>query len=125
MKIERFEDIRAWKETRELVKRIYEVTDGQAFQRDYSLRDQIRRAAVSIMGNIAEGFDRQSNREFVRFLLIAVSSASELKSHLYVALDQKYIDEESFREIYDRATMVGKLINGFIGYLRKKKVKSD
>lgn len=73
--------------------------------------------------NIAEGFDRQSNREFVRFLLIAVSSASEVKSHLYVALDQKYIDEESFREIYDRTTIVGKLINGFIGYLRKKKVK--
>lgn len=73
--------------------------------------------------NIAEGFDRQSNREFMRFLLIAVSSASEVKSHLYVTLDQKYIDEESFREIYDRTTIVGKLINGFIGYLRKKKVK--
>ena len=121
MKIERFEEIQAWQEARKLTKKIYDLTNQLPFRRDVKLCGQIRDASVSIMGNIAEGFDRQSKKEFIRFLDIASSSGSEVQSHMYVALDQKYISDENFQETYTQARKTKSLINGFIAYLKGKK----
>ena len=118
MKIKQFEEINAWIEARKLTQRIYEITDEATFAKDFGLRDQIRRASVSIMANISEGFDSQSNDEFIRFLIYARRSSSEVQSHLYVALDQKYISQEIFNELYDKSIYTSKLINAFITYLR-------
>ena len=119
MKIERFEDIEAWKEARKLVNMIYNISEEGQFSKDFSLRNQIRSASVSIMSNISEGFDRGTNRELIQFLVIARASASGVKSQLYVALDRKYINAEGFQEIYDQATRIISLIDGFIRYLKK------
>jgi len=118
MKITRFEDIEAWKEARELVKLIYRVIkNNENFKRDFRLINQIQSAAVSTMANIAEGFARRSNKEFVQFLFISKSSAAEVQSHLYVALDQTYINEKEFNQMYEQAEKVSKLTSGFIKYL--------
>lgn len=119
MKIERFEDIEAWKEARNLVNMIYDVSNEGLFSKDFSLRNQIRGASVSVMSNIAEGFDRGTNREFIQFLIVARASASEVKSQLYVALDGNYIHQNKFDKIYQQATKVISLIDGFIRYLKK------
>ena len=96
-KFERFEDILAWKKARELVGEIYEITGDGKFTKDYGLRDQISRASVSIMPNIAEGFARRTNREFSQFLFVAHGSAAEVQSALYVALDLKYVSDDTFK----------------------------
>ena len=121
MKINKFEDIQAWKEARELTKEIYALTKKPTFSRDYGLVDQIRRAAISIMANIAEGFDSNSDAQFISFLSYSQRSASELQSHLYVALDQSYILENKFNELYNRIEKIKRLIGGFIKYLKTKK----
>jgi four helix bundle protein len=120
MKIEKFEDIEAWKEARELVKEIYSYFSAN---KDYSFRDQIQRAAISIMSNIAEGFDRGSNKEFIQFLIIARSSVSEVKSLSYAALDIAYINENTFSRISERCRKLTSLLNGFIRYLRNSSRK--
>ncbi len=117
MKIEQFEEIEAWKEARKLVNRVYGVCSVNEFKKDYSLVDQIRRAAISVMANIAEGFARKGNKEFIQFLFIAKSSAAELQSHLYVALDQKYINEDTFGELYQDADKIQRQLSNFIKYL--------
>ena len=121
MGIERFEDIEAWKAARELSQEVYKITAQGQFTHDYGLRDQIQRAAVSIMANIAEGFDGRSNREFIQFLGYAFRSATEVQSHLYVSLDQGYINEDQFDKMYQRTVAIKKLINGFIRYLKSAK----
>ena len=121
MKIERFEDIQGWQEARTLTKKIYELTNKSPFKRDRGLCNQIQKASVSIMANIAEGFDRQSKREFTKFLYYVSGSASEVQSHLYVALDQNYITGEVFEETYKQAQKTKSLVNGFIKYLKGKK----
>jgi four helix bundle protein len=118
MKIERFEDIQAWQKARELVKSIYQVTSEGNFARDYGLKDQIRRASVSIMSNIAEGYARQTNKEFNQFLHIALGSVAEVQSQLYIAQDLNYISKEEFGRIYELASESARLITGFIKYLR-------
>jgi four helix bundle protein len=117
--IERFEDIVAWKKARELVHEIYTVTNDGKFGRDFGLKDQIRRAAVSIMLNTAEGFARKTNREFNRFLFIAHGSVAEVQSALYVALDQNYISESSFILLYEKCAEVSRILSGLIKYLRR------
>jgi four helix bundle protein len=121
--IERFEDIDAWKEARRLSADTYTETRARSLRADVSLQDQLRRASVSIMANIAEGFDSGSNREFLKFLSYALRSGSELQSHLYVALDQDYISPEVFQRLYDEARSVKNLIGGFRRYLRTRAVK--
>lgn len=121
MEIKRFEDIESWQVARKLTTSIYALSQSSSLGKDFGLRDQLQRAAVSIMANIAEGFDSRSDAEFVRFLSYAYRSATEVQSHLYVALDQEYLDEEAFSQIYDKATTVKKLLNGFIRYLKNKK----
>jgi four helix bundle protein len=121
MKIEKFEDIQGWQEARNLTKIIYELTRKLPFRRDQGLCRQIQEACVSIMANIAEGFDRQSKKEFTKFLYYSSGSGSEVQSHLYVALDQEYISGEDFTGAYNQARKTKSLINGFIAYLRGKK----
>ncbi len=123
MKIERFEDIQAWQEARKLTKKIYDLTKRSPFRKDLKLCAQIQDASVSMMSNIAEGFDRQSKRDFIRFLDYASSSGSEVQSHLYVALDQEYISEDEFQEAYRQAKKTKGLVNGFMLYLKGRKKK--
>jgi four helix bundle protein len=118
MKIERFEDIEGWKKGRELVRTVYGYARRPDFSKDYGLKDQITRAAVSIMNNVAEGFDGGSNAEFSRFLVYAQRSSTEVKSCLYVALDNGYISDSEFRHAYDLAAETNRLIGGFIKYLK-------
>jgi four helix bundle protein len=117
-KIEKFEDIEAWQKARELKKAIYASSNDSAFARDFGLREQIRRASVSIMSNIAEGFGRGGNKELIQFLFIAKSSAAEVQAQLYVALDAGYLDKEKFQELYDLSNNTCRLIGGFIRYLK-------
>ena len=119
MKITRIEDIESWKQARELTARIHRASSAGAFRRD-SLRDQIQRASVSIMANIAEGFGRNGKAEFTRFLTIARSSSVELRSHLYVALDLGYVALEEFDELYQKAQSIENLICGLTRYLRSE-----
>ncbi len=117
-KIERFEDIEAWRSAREIAQQVYRVTGSGTFARDFGLRDQVQRSAVSIMANIAEGFDSGSNKEFIRFLGYALRSATELQSHLYVTLDQGYLDQQKFNTLFALTTKCKNLISGFTRYLR-------
>lgn len=120
MKITRFEDLECWKEARKLANMVYNaVRNNKPFHNDYRLKDQIIGAAVSVTGNIAEGFVRRSNKEFTQFLFISVSSAAELQSHLYIARDQAYITTETFDNIYGQAEKTSKMISGLITYLLK------
>ncbi len=120
-RIGRFEDIEAWKKARELVKAVYETTAQGGFSRDFGLRDQIRRAAVSVMSNVAEGFERGGNKEFRQFLSMAKGSAGEVKAQLYVSLDAGYITQDDFKELYSLAEETGRLIGGFMRYLAESK----
>lgn len=118
MKIERFEDIESWRGGRELTREIYRATRGAAFSRDGSLVDQIRRAAVSITSNIAEGFERGGDKEFIHALSMAKGSCGEVRSQLYVALDVGYIDQTQFDELSGKSLAVSRLIGGFMKYLQ-------
>jgi four helix bundle protein len=118
--IERFEDIIAWQEARKLCDDVYSLTRKASFKNDYSLRNQIRRAASSVMLNIAEGFARRSDNGFKHFLYIARGSSAEVQSVLYIALDQKYITSEEFSRLYEKSNEVSRIITGLIKYLREK-----
>ncbi|NNE97656.1 MAG: four helix bundle protein [Pyrinomonadaceae bacterium] len=124
-KIEKFEDIKSWQLARKVSNRIYEVSKTGEFARDFALRDQMRRSSVSIMSNIAEGFEREGNKEFINFLTIAKASCAESRSQLYLALDQKYLTQEQFNEIYRELNEVGNLLGGFIKYLRNSDLKGS
>ncbi|MCS7263960.1 MAG: four helix bundle protein [Armatimonadetes bacterium] len=113
----RFEDLEVWQEARELVRKIYALTGTMQFNRDNILRDQMRRAAISVMANIAEGFGRKTNRDFAKFLTQARGSASELQSHLYFALDQDYIEEKTFQQIYEKCDHISRMLQRLITYL--------
>ncbi|MGA2659562.1 MAG: four helix bundle protein [Verrucomicrobiota bacterium] len=122
-KIERFEDIIAWQKARQLTREIYACTRAGLFARDFGLRDQIQRASVSTMSNIAEGYERGGDKEFIQFLSNSKGSCSEVKSQLYVALDQRYILPAAFDGLYAAADEVGKLVNGFMAYLRESQLR--
>ena len=119
----KFEEIEAWQKARELTKRIYKISRATSFARDFGLKDQIRRASVSIMSNIAEGYDRSGTGEFIQFLATAKGSAAEVKCQLYVALDQSYIDQRTFVELTSLAAETGNMIGGLINYLRRSGLK--
>jgi four helix bundle protein len=120
MLITKFEDIKAWQGARVLVKDIYRATAEGAFARDFGVRDQIRRATVAIMSNVAEGFERGTEREFRQFLFIAKASAGEVRSLLYVALDLGYIDESMYATQSEQATQLSRQIAAFIKHLNAR-----
>lgn len=112
MGVEKFEDLIAWQKARVLTQMIYEVTRSESFARDYGLSGQIQRAAVSIMSNIAEGFERGSPSNFHRFLVMAKASCAEVRSQLYVALDTGYLEQNDFKRLMDSANEVSRVIGG-------------
>jgi len=120
---QKFTDIEAWQNARELIFEIYAITKRVAFSRDFELRRQICEASVSIMSNIAECFDRNGTREFVQFLSIAKGSAAEVIPQLYVALDQKYITKEEFDRLCSLATEIGRKIGALMRSLRKSGIR--
>jgi four helix bundle protein len=117
--IVRFEDLDAWKIARELTREVYRITSVDRFSRDFGLKDQIRKASVSIMSNVAEGFERDGNREFCNFLSVGKGSAGEVQSQLYVGLDQDYITRDDFEFIYSKAKESGRVIAGLGNYLKQ------
>lgn len=122
MQIERFEDIKAWQEARILANMIFElIKENKALEKDYRFKDQLTSSAISIMANIAEGFSRRFNKEFIQFLFVAKGSTSELQSHLYVGLDQGYMSKVKFNEIYQQTDKVARFISNFITYLLQHK----
>ena len=118
-----FEEIEAWKKARELTHEIYTVTSAGNFAKDFVLRDQIRRASVSIMSNISEGYERGGNKEFIQFLSVAKGSAGEVRSQLYVANDQGYLTKSEFDRLSGLAAEVSQIINGLISYLKQSELK--
>jgi len=124
-KIERFEDLEGWKIARELTRVVYKISSVGEFARDFGLRDQLRRASVSILSNIAEGFERGGDKEFLQFLAMAKGSCGEVRSQLYVAFDQSYINEKQFKDISDKAVEVSQIISGLIKYLRQSKMRGN
>ena len=123
--IQKFEDIEAWQKARELTNAVYSCSGKSVFAKDFGLRDQIRRAAVSVMSNIAEGFERGGSAEFLQFLAIAKGSAGEVEAQLYVALDQGYLKQEEFDSIKAVALSTKKLIAGFMNYLKRSNFKGQ
>ena len=119
MRIDRFEDIEAWQLARELTQKVYSLTKKPVFAKDYGLKRQIQDAAGSSMPNIAEGFDSETNAEFIRFLRYAKRSCTEVQSELYVALDAKDISQDEFENVYEQARRTRAAIRGFINYLKK------
>lgn len=117
--ITRFEEIEAWKTARQLTNMIYELTSQEKFSRDFGLRDQIRRASVSVMSNIAEGFESQTQAQFIRYLGFAKASAGEVRSQLYIALDIGYLTKNQFDSAFDQAEKSSRQLARFIDYLEK------
>lgn len=121
MSVKHFEDLIAWQKARELTRKIYKVTSQGEFSRDYGLRDQIRRASVSVMSNLAEGFDRGGRSEFHQFLVIAKGSCAEVRAQLYVALDAGFISNEVFGKLIGLSHEVSKLIGGLRSAVQKQR----
>ena len=124
-RILRFEDIEAWKMARESTRLIYEMSSNGDFSKDFPLRDQMRRSAISTMSNIAEGFEREGNKEFLSFLSIAKGSCAESRAQLYVALDRCYITKAEFEHLYGKLQETGKLIGGFMRYLAGSELRGS
>lgn len=125
MPVKYFEELEIWKEARLLTNAIYKITLDSAFSKDFGLRDQIRRAAVSIMSNIAEGFERGGNPELIQFLYIAKGSCGEVRSQLYVAKDQGYIVDEKFNELFKSFKRLSVMISNMIAYLKSSGMKGE
>ena len=123
MVVKLFEDLEVWKESRRLTQRIYQLTKNDNFAKDFALRDQIRRATVSIMSNIAEGFERGGNQEFIQFLYVAKASCGEVRSQLCVALDQSYLAQKDCEELAKSFRRLSIMISNLIDYLRRSGMK--
>jgi four helix bundle protein len=125
MSVKSFEEMEVWKEARRLTQRIYVLTKKGEFSKDFGLRDQIRRAAVSVMSNIAEGFERGGNHEFVQFLYVAKGSCGEVRSQIYVALDQNYVVNVEVEELTRSFKRLSSMISNLISYLRNSGMKGE
>jgi four helix bundle protein len=125
MKIKKFEDLESWKKARKLTNRVYEATAAGSFTRDFGLKDQIRRASISILSNIAEGFERGGDKEFLQFLAIAKGSCGEVRAQLYVAVDQGYLSQDLFERLFNNADEIGRMISGLMKYLSKSELKGS
>jgi four helix bundle protein len=125
VKIKKFEDLESWKKARKLTNTVYEATGAGRFTRDFGLKDQIRRASISILSNIAEGFERGGDREFLQFLAVAKGSCGEVRAQLYIAVDQGYLHQDLFDELSKNAAEIGRLISGMMKYLSKSELRGS
>ena len=119
-KFNSFEEIKSWQKSRIFNKRIYQITENINFKKDFDFVRQIRRASISITSNIAEGFERNTDKEFIYFLYVAKASAGEVRSQLYLAIDLEYITKEEFEELSESVSEISRLLSGFIKYLSPK-----
>ena len=124
-KADKFEDLHVYGQARNLTNKIYEITKSASFSKDYGLIDQIRRASVSILSNIAEGFERGTNAEFIHFLFIAKGSCGEVRAQLSIAFDQKYIDENIYKSLVDQCRRISAMLNNLIDYLKGSRFKGS
>jgi four helix bundle protein len=124
-KVEKFEDLKVWQKSREINLKIYQLSNKGVFAKDFGLRDQIRRASISILSNIAEGFERNGNKEFNQFLSVAKASAGEVRSQLYIAKDLEYISDVEFAEVVNGLLEISKMINGLVSYLKTTEMKGS
>ena len=125
MKIENFEDIKSWQHARRVTNKIYDLSDSGRFNYDFALKNQIRKSSLSILSNIAEGFERNGNREFINFLYIAKGSCGEARAQLYIALDRRYVSKEEFETVHSELTRISGLLSGFIKYLKGSEMKGS
>jgi four helix bundle protein len=125
MQVKNFEDLEIWKDARSLTRGIYQLTRDSRFSKDFALREQIRRAAVSIMSNIAEGFERGGNQEFIQFLYVAKASCGEVRSQLYVALDQSYVTPKDCDDASKSFRRLSVMISNLIDYLKTSGMKGS
>jgi four helix bundle protein len=125
MAVKNFEDLNVWKQARQLTQEVYRLTKTETFFKDFGLRDQIRRAAISVMSNIAEGFERGGNQEFVQFLYVAKASCGEVRSQLYVALNQGYATSNDSEKLLLLFRRLSGMISNLITYLRKSDMKGE
>ena len=123
MKVTRFEDLEVCQQARDLTREVYRLAANGSFSRDYGLKDQMRRASVSIMANIAEGFSRRGDKEFGQFLFIAKGSASELQSHAYIALDQGYVEKTDFEVLYENLDHIARMLSKLIKHLSARRTQ--
>lgn len=124
-KVERFEDLKVWQLARELCKDVHQLTLRDSFSKDFRLVGQIKGSSGSVMDNIAEGFERDGNKEFVQFLFISKGSCGETRSQLYRALDCGYISQEEFEAAYAKTLECSKMLKGFISYLKESEIKGN
>ena len=124
-KIERFEDLISWQKARELNRLIYQISKNGNFAKDFGLRDQVRRASISVMSNIAEGFERGGDKEFLQFLSNAKGSCGEVRCQFYAALDENYLSEPEFNQLHERCQEVGRLLSGLMAYLRDSELRGS
>jgi four helix bundle protein len=125
MAVKNFEDLNVWKQARQLTQEIYRLTKTEKFLKDFGLRDQIQRAAISIMSNIAEGFERGGNQEFVQFLYVAKASCGEVRSQLYVALDQGYASSNETDKLLQSFKRLSGMISNLISYMRQSDMRGE
>jgi four helix bundle protein len=123
--IQRFEELQSWQQARSLCRDVYRVTSKGPFAKDWGLRDQIRRAAVSVMSNLAEGFERGHRKEFLQFVMIAKGSCAEMRSQLYIAADAEYIHEKEFSDLMTEADRLGRLLGGLRRSLLRSPIKVE
>jgi four helix bundle protein len=119
----RFEDLDVWIAAKDASVMIYKITENENLRRDFGLKDQIRRASISVISNIAEGFERNGNKEFIQFLSIAKGSAGEVRAQLYIIKELEFINEEEFTLLNEKVTQVSKMLSGFINYLKQSELK--
>ena len=125
MAVQNFEDLNVWKQARLLTQEVYRLTKTEKFSRDFGLRDQIQRAAISVMSNIAEGFERGGNQEFSQFLYIAKASYGEVRSQLYVAFDQGYVTHDETEKLRQSFKRLSGMISNLVTYMRQSEMRGE
>lgn len=125
MAAKRFEDLEVWISAKEFAVTLYKLTEQGDFKKDFGLKDQLRRASISIISNIAEGFERNGNKEFIQFLSIAKGSAGEVRAQLYIAIELNYISETDFNKLNEQITQVSRMLSGFMNYLKQSELKGS
>lgn len=123
--VKKFEDLEVWIAAKDFCVTIYKITENENLKRDFGLKDQIRRASISILSNISEGFERNGNKEFIQFLSYSKGSAGEVRAQLYVIKELNFITENEFVELNDKITQISKMLSGFINYLKQSELKGS